>query len=304
MKNGTNYDGVVVPMITPVMEDGKIDEPAVDRIVDFLIAGGVDGIFIMGTTGEGVSVPNFYRQQLVSRTVARVKKRAKVYVGIGEACPEDIVAANNYLRAGVDAIVSRLPISINGDNIFLWYQLLLEKLKGPVILYNIPAINRVSIPLNAIESLLGHPRFVGIKDSENNPARLEELLRRFGGRKDFSIFIGVGALMEMGLKQGAHGIVPSVGNLIPEICCEFILSARNSDWSAVSDHFSRMSAVTSLYQKGRTLNESLSALKAAMHVRGLCHPHVLPPLHRLSGAELEKIREQMARLNLTNGSIA
>lgn len=173
-----------------------------------------------------------------------------------------------------------------------------------MILYNIPAINRVSIPLDTVESLLGHPRFVGIKDSENNPARLEELLHRFGGRKDFSIFIGVGALMEIGLKKGAHGIVPSVGNLIPEICCEFILSARNSDWTAVTDHFSRMSAVMSLYQKGRTLNESLSALKAAMHVRGLCRPYVFPPLRSLSNTELEKIREEMAQLNLTNGSVA
>ncbi len=99
-----------------------------------------------------------------------------------------------------------------------WYQALLDGLEGPLLLYNMPMTTKVSIPLDVVEKLLGHPRLAGIKDSENNPKRLEELLQRFGGRKDFSMFVGVGALMEKGLRLGADGIVPSVGNLIPDIC--------------------------------------------------------------------------------------
>ena len=102
-----------MPMITPVTEDGRLDEPAVDGLVDFLIAGGVDGIFVMGTTGEGISIPHIYRQKLVDRTVARVKGRANVYAGIGDAHPQEIVAGNDYLRAGVNAVVSRTPVSIS-----------------------------------------------------------------------------------------------------------------------------------------------------------------------------------------------
>ena len=63
----------------------------------------------------------------------------------------------------------------------------------------------------------------------------------------------------------------------------------------------RMNTVASLYQKGRTLNESLAVLKAAMYCRGLCAPDVLPPLHRVSEAEVEKIRRQMTELHLLNG---
>ena len=101
--------GVVVPMVTPVTADGRLDEPAVDRLVDFLVAGGVDGIFVMGTTGEGISIPHIHRLELVDRAVARVNGRAKVYAGIGDAHPQEIVAGNDYLRAGVDAVVSRPP---------------------------------------------------------------------------------------------------------------------------------------------------------------------------------------------------
>jgi 4-hydroxy-tetrahydrodipicolinate synthase len=104
--------------------------------------------------------------------------------------------------------------------------------------------------------------------------------------------------MEKGLRLGANGIVPSVGNLIPDVCQNLCESARRGDWVNAETYFARMSAVSALYQKGRTLNESLSVLKAAVHVRGLCEPYVLPPLHPLPPAALEKLRAQMAQLRL------
>jgi 4-hydroxy-tetrahydrodipicolinate synthase len=301
MSTGAKHSGVVVPMITPVTADGRLDAPAVDRLVDFLVAGGINGIFVMGTTGEGVAIPRIHRRELVDRTVARVNGRVKVYAGIGDAHPEEIVAGNDYLRAGVDAVVSRPPVAIAADAILPWYQSLVDGLAGPLIIYNMPMTTKVSIPLDALEKLAGHPRLAGIKDSENNPKRLEELLRRFGGRRDFSIFVGVGALMASGLRLGADGIVPSVGNLIPDVCRNLCTAAHNGDWAGAGNFHARMSAVAALYQNGRTLNESLSVLKGALHLRGLCAPHVLPPLKQLTEAQLETLRHQMERLQLLNG---
>jgi 2-dehydro-3-deoxy-D-pentonate aldolase len=301
MKNGLKFQGVVVPMVTPVTMDGKLDEASVERLVDFLLAGGVDGIFVMGTTGEGASIPRNCRRRLVELAVARARGRAKIFAGLGDAHPEEVASGNDYLRAGVDAVVSRPPTAIAPDEILPWYRALLSGLNGPLLLYNMPMTAKVSIPLDAIEKLLEHPHLAGVKDSENNPARHEELLRRFGGREKFSIFIGVGALMEKGLKLGADGIVPSVGNLIPEICKKLCDSARSGNWPEADNYFLQMNAVAALYQKGRTLNESLSVLKAALHCCGLCTPHVLPPLKPLSEIELEKLREEMARLHLLNG---
>jgi len=295
------YHGVVVPVVTPITADGKLDEPALHRLVDLLLAGGVDGIFVMGTTGEGTAVPRDCRLRLVRQTVARVNGRASVFAGIGDAHPEEIVAGNDYFRAGVDAVVSRPPTAIAPDKILPWYRTLLNGLEGPLLLYNMPMTTQVSIPIDTVEELIGHERLAGIKDSENDENRLEELLRRFGGGKKFSIFVGVGALMEKGLRLGADGIVPSVGNLIPGVCQKLCAAARDGNWSAAGDSYSRMSTVSKLYQKGRTLNESLSVLKGALHVLGLCAPHVLPPLKPLSESQLEKLRQEMERLHLLNG---
>jgi len=298
MERGTKHYGVVVPMVTPITATGGLDEPAVDRLVEFLIAGGVGGIFALGTTGEGVSVPPVTRLRLVDLVAARVRRRVHVYAGIGDSPTEAVTLGNEYLDAGADALVARPPVSYPVNELLPWYHSLLDGLSGPLIIYNIPPMTNVSIPLDVVGELVGHPRLAGIKDSENRRNRLEELLRRFGGRPDFSVFVGVGALMAQGLKLGADGIVPSVGNLIPEVCRDMWAAAKHKDWTTVNHCGVRMMTVAALYQNGRTLGESLAALKAALHCRGICGLNVLPPLIPLTEAELLPVRSALVALGL------
>ncbi len=303
MNQKHKYSGAVVPLVTPFNADGALDEVALERLVDAQIAGGGEGIFVLGTTGEGAHVPRAMRRRLVEVAAKRAAKRTLIFAGLGDVRLADVAEANEFFHAGAAAVVVHPPITekVVPEKLQEWFRALLDKLTGPALLYNMPMTTGVSIPLDAVEKLLGHPKFVGLKDSENNPQRHEEMLKRFGGKKDFSVFIGVGALMEKGLKQGADGIVPSVGNLIPEVCHQICASAKNADWPAVEQSQARMMSVAGLYQKGRNLNESLAALKAAMHLRGLCAPLVMPPLKIVSVVELEKIRHAMTELHLLNG---
>ena len=291
-------------MVTPFTAGGGLDEVAVDQLVEALVADGVEGIFVLGTTGEGARIPQPLCRQFVGRVAKKIRGRCLLYAGLGDLNPSEFDRANDYLRAGADVMVVHPPISkpVPVSELAGWFRALLDRSSGPVILYNMPMTTGVSIPLDAVEQLLGHPRLAGIKDSENNPQRIEELLKRFGRRPGFAIFIGVGALMEQGLKLGADGIVPSVGNLIPQTCHDLCASARRGDWAKANEHFKRMNAVASLYQKGRSLNESLAVLKAAVHCRGLCAPHVLPPLLPLTTLEIQSLRGEMSRLHLLNGN--
>lgn len=302
MTKRLKYNGAVVPMVTPFTVDGGLDGAALHRVVDALVDGGVDGVFVLGTTGEGAHVPREVRRRLVAETVKHVNRRAAVFAGLGDVRNADLSEANEFFAAGADAVVVHPPISekLAPAEIQGWYEKLLNGIHGPLMLYNMPMTTKVSIPLDAVEKLLGHPRLAGIKDSENDPKRLEELLRRYGGKKDFSVFVGVGALMEKGLKLGADGIVPSVGNLIPDVCQKLCVAAKKADWAEAENIFARMNTIAALYQKGRTLNESLSVLKAAMACRGLCSPHVLLPLHPLTDTQIEKLRHEMERLHLLN----
>jgi dihydrodipicolinate synthase/N-acetylneuraminate lyase len=301
MNANVKFRGAVVPLVTPVTAAGELDSPSLDSLIDFMLTGSVEGIFVLGTTGEGVSVPRAARLKFVQETVARVRGRAAVYAGIGDTSLADSVrSAKQYFQAGVDAVVAQPPayFPLQPHEVLAYFQSLLAQLPGPMIIYNIPATTRVSIPLDVVGQLLGHPRLAGMKDSENDPRRLEELIKRFGGDPEFSIFIGVGAFMARGLKLGAEGIVPSVGNLIPDVCHQLWASAARGDWAEVERHGTRMLEVAGLYQKDRTLGQSLAALKASLHWQGIIGPHMLPPLLPISGTELQTLRTGMSALGL------
>ena len=295
------HHGVMVPMVTPVTAQGGLDEASARRVIDHLLQARVNGIFVLGTTGEAASVPRTTRLRLVELAVRHVAGRALVYAGINDNCLADSVeAANGYFRAGVDAVVALLPgyYAIEPPQMLSYFTALLERVDGPVVLYNIPQTTHLSIPLEVIEKLVGHPRLVGFKESEKDEQRLATLLGRLGGRSDFSIFVGVGAFMAEGLRLGAAGATPGVGNLLPRVCRQLYEAALAKDAARVAQANKEMMEGGMGYQRGRSFGQSLAALKAAMSFHGLCGPDMLPPLQALDAAEREKLRQEMVRLGM------
>jgi len=125
-----------------------------------------------------------------------------------------------------------------------------------------------------------------------------ELLRELGDRKNFAVFIGTGPLMAKGLLLGAEGIVPSVGNLAPDLCRQMYDRAVNGDVQGTEELHARLMELSGLYQNGRELGRSIATLKTAMAWLGLCESTVFPPLQPLNESEALSLREQMLKLGL------
>jgi 4-hydroxy-tetrahydrodipicolinate synthase len=300
-RTSKEHHGVVVPMVTPITGDGLLDEPAVGRILDYMHQGGVQGVFVLGTTGEAPSVPLAVRNRLVELVADLAHDRMLVYAGIsGNSLRDCVDAGNRYFEMGAAAVVAHVPayFKVKPENHLLFFNNLADCLSGDLILYNMPLTTGVSIPMEVCVKLAEHPRVVGIKDSENDEARMTRLLKELGRKDGFSVFVGTGALMGKGLLQGADGIVPSVGNIAPRVCCDLLDSARKGDPAGVGRRQQRMMEISHLYQKGRTLGQSLAALKAAMNWMGLCSPEVFPPLQPIGATELQSLRKELVRLGL------
>ena len=229
MKTLKKYHGVVVPMVTPVSKDGSIDTVAVERIVDNMARFGVAPL-IMGTTGEGnsVSTEGGVQMKPVAKKAPAKKAAAKkaaqgrvtIYTGLAGNCiSEQIAAAERFIEAGADVIAATLPsyYALTPAQMENYYLTLANAIKVPLMLYNITITTHMSIPLDVIERLSHHPNIVGLKDSENNVPRLEEALKLFADREDFAYFCGCAANSAVSLKNGADGIVPSVGNYLPQM---------------------------------------------------------------------------------------
>lgn len=291
--SGKLYRGVVVPMVTPVTADRKLDEPAVRRIIDHLIDGGSNGIFVLGTTGEAASISPRVGHRLVELAVEQVGNRATTYAGISQNCLNDsVAAAEAYFRLGVHAVVAHLPFyyPLDGKEQRDYYTVLADRLGGPLMIYNIPKTTHLSIPIEVIEQLSHHPNIVGVKDSELDLGRLKALMAAVGNRTDFSVLVGVSSLAHDAMRLGADGIVPSPAHLAPESCSGLYACGCAGDTENMPAYQALINEVSAICNRGRSLGQSLAALKAAMSELDLCGPDMLYPLQALPREEQEAVR--------------
>jgi 4-hydroxy-tetrahydrodipicolinate synthase len=286
---------VVVPMVTPVRADLTPDAVAAGRVADYILAGGCQGLMAGGTNGEGPSLPARHRIAHVAAVAAHVGARGFVFAGIGAASFADAVEIGRAsLAAGAAAVVAHPApyFSPNSAELEAYYCRLIDAIGGPFFLYNIPVTTRVSIPLEVVERLSRHPLVLGIKDSEGDATRQEQLARTHAGRADFTVFCGATALTLRSLRAGADGNVPSVGNFAPA-ACRTLVDAALADRPDAGAAQERADELGGIYQKGRALPQQIAALKACVAALGLCARHVLPPLVDCSDTECAALAQEL-----------
>lgn len=277
------YKGVIVPMITPIHEDLSIDHGAVEKILDAFLEYGA-APFPLGTTGEAVSLSNAQKTDLVKKTVEHVNRRTPVFAGIsGTSLTESIENAKTYAGIGVDVVVVHLPFyfPISSAAMLKYFEQLADGIDCPLVLYNMPAMVRESIPLDVAERLSHHPNIVGMKDSERSMERLDESIRLWSKRSDFAFYLGWAAQSAYSVRNGADGIVPSTANLTPGLYRDLYEAAAKGHVEESERLQQVTNRISELYQKDRNLSQSLPALKTLMSEYELCKPHMMPPMYEL-----------------------
>ena len=162
------------------------------------------------------------------------------------------------------------------------------------MLYNMPITTHMSIPLEVIARLSSRPNIIGLKDSQNDAARLAEAIALFGNRSDFSIMIGPNPLLGQSMQLGADGLVPSLGNLVPSVCQRLYDCARQGDSGGVETCQQQLNELSNLLRNGLSLGQALAAHKTAMGVLSLCGPAMLPPLQPLSESHQQQLKQNFS----------
>lgn len=281
-------------MATPVTKDGDIDVAAVERIVDNM-ASHQCAPLIMGTTGEGNSCSIADGVAMVAAAKRAAKGRVTIYVGLPGTCISDQrKAATEFIAAGADVIAATLPsyYALTDEQMEKYYTDLADFLTVPLMLYNITITTHMSIPLDVIERLSHHPNIVGLKDSENNVPRLEECCKLFADREDFAYFCGCAANSCVALKNGGDGIVPSVGNYLPQMYQDLYEAGVKGDFEECERLQQLTIEIGKINTAGLTLGQSLAGLKVIMNMLGLCEPHMLAPLTELTPEQVAKIQAE------------
>jgi dihydrodipicolinate synthase/N-acetylneuraminate lyase len=278
------YKGVVIPAVTPLTSEHALDHEAVERLLAFFRSNHVLP-FILGTTGESASLPASVKYEYI-QTATRAKQAGDVlYAGISSNnLQESVGMARTCFDAGVDVVVATLPsyYALSPYQMTTYFEQLAEQVKGPLMIYNIPATTHMSIPLDVIDTLSHHENIVGVKDSERSDERLKASLELWAKRSDFSYFLGWAARSAEALLNGGDGIIPSTGNFEPKLYAD-LYQKPDQQLQQRSD------VLGNVYQQGKLLGESLWALKVIMKQKGLCDTFMMPPLQQLSAEEEQKI---------------
>lgn len=280
MKREKKYEGIIVPAVTPLTEKLQLDETGVEKIFASFYKHNISP-FILGTTGESASLSLQLKKDYVLAAEKNKKMGTLLYAGIGSnVLAESIEFAEYCSMHGVDVVVATVPsyYTLTEKQVQKYFITLADNISLPLFIYNIPATTHMSIPLTVIDELSSHKNIVGIKDSERSEERMNESLRLWKDRKDFHYILGWAAKSADALLLGADGLVPSTGNLYPEIYADMLKAFKQGDKEKLFAMQKLSDDYGALYQSNRTLGESLHALKLLMKEKGLCKEYVMPPL--------------------------
>ena len=173
-------EGLIVPLITPLNPDESLDEAGLERMVEYVIKGGVSGIFVLGSSGEFPGLSDTTKQRLVRAVKAQIGDRdVSLLVGIARAGTRHTLNEGRTLAPlGADAIVVTAPY-------YFWYSqaelikhffTIARGLDVPTVLYNIPSMVKMSLEPDTVARLAEEPSIIGLKDSAGDMTRFQKYI--------------------------------------------------------------------------------------------------------------------------------
>jgi 4-hydroxy-tetrahydrodipicolinate synthase len=209
------FSGSIVAIVTPMQADGSVDHSALDRLVDFHVANGTNGIVAVGTTGESPTLSVEEHIGVVKRVVERAARRIPVIAGTGANSTREAIELTELAKGvGVDACLSVVPYynKPTQEGLYQHFKAIAQAVDVPIFLYNVPGRTVCDMKPETVERLTEFPNIVGLKEA-CSLERNRELLNRVGGR--LALFSGDDDLACEAVLAGFQGVVSVTANIAP-----------------------------------------------------------------------------------------
>jgi 4-hydroxy-tetrahydrodipicolinate synthase len=283
--------GVIIALPTPMDQEGRVDVRGVGRLVDWLVARGVDGIFACGTTGEGPLLNDDERVAVLRAAVTVCAGRIPVIAQVGGMTTAGtITSAHRAVEAGADALAVMAPFYFRHapEALIAHYAAVAEATADhPLLLYNIPQNTGNPLTPAVVRALRGYPNLVGMKDSTGDPYGI--LLISEAAGPGYRVLVGADLLLPSVAAMGWDGTISGPAAAVPEPYVALWRAASEGSWAGAKGAFRQVAAVCRMLQNGG----SVPHIKAALALRGVIEPHVRPPLRALEASEMEELRSQL-----------
>ncbi len=270
------FFGCITALITP-FKKGLVDKSALIHLLERQSG----SIVVCGSTGEGVLLESFEREEVIK--IGLDHAPGTIIVGCG--APSTQQALDQVIHAqllGADAVLLVSPFysKPQNDGIFDYFKTIHDQSNIPIILYNNPSRTGVEISMENVSKLAQLPRVIGIKESSNDMS----ILQRYDVPADFILLCGEDSLFAESLHSGAHGIISVGSNLDPDLYSDMFKAwqEKNPKFKTYARQVQRLSS---------TLSPNPSAIKYALHIRGLCELEYRSPLTEPDNEQKKNILE-------------
>lgn len=282
---------ILPALVTPLTPDGDLDVASAERLINHLYGSGVGGLYVTGSTGEGIYLDFELRKRLVELTVNLSRGRGTVIVHVGavqaSAAHE---LAKHAGKVGADAVSSIPPFAggYTWEEAYAFYAELAQRSPLPVIAYYIPGLTGQQRALDDLASLLAIPNIGGYKYTDYNLYTMQRLLARF--RPDQIMYNGPDEMLALGLQFGAHGGIGTTYNFMPELIlqvAQYVREGRYAD--AVAAQKKANDIIEPLLR-----SHGLAASKQILYWQGLIdHPVCARPRALLTQAQQQDLRKRL-----------
>lgn len=281
------FRGAIVAIVTP-FKNGKVDEAALRKLVEFQIKNGTDGIVPCGTTGESSTLSHEEHDRVIEVVIDAAKKRVPVIAGTGSnSTAEAIRLTRHAYKAGADGALMVCPYynRPTQEGLYQHYKAVAEAVPIPIIVYNIPGRTGVNINPDTLARLAKIKNIVGVKEASGSIKQMSDVIHLCGPK--FDVLSGDDLFTLPLMAMGGHGVISVISNVAP------------ADMAAMVDAFAAgdLKKARALHYKMTPLIDSLfvetnpTPVKAALAMMKKISYEVRLPLYKLSDANYEKLKK-------------
>ncbi|CCQ90484.1 Dihydrodipicolinate synthase [Nitrospina gracilis 3/211] len=289
------FEGSLVAIVTP-FRNGRVDEQAFEKLLQFHIDRGTQGVVPCGTTGESATLTHEEHHQVIRQAVEVCKGKIPVLAGTGSnSTAEAIELTRHAEEIGADGSLLITPYynKPSQEGLYQHFTAVAKETNLPIILYNVPGRTSVNMLPPTVERLAKENKnIVGIKEASGDLMQISEVVERCGD--DFVVLSGDDGLLWPILAVGGKGVISVTANVVPEKMAALCQSSVNADMKTARQlHYELMALNDALF-----MDTNPVPVKAALWLMGMISDELRPPLAKLSSEHMERLKTTLKQYSL------
>ena len=281
------FQGTYTAIITPFTNDDKIDWQSLEKIVEQQIAGNVEGIVFMGTTGESPTISLSEHAEVLTRSVKMVNGRCQVIHGIGSNnTSTSIEFAKVSAKAGADGLLAVVPYynKPTQQGMYLHFTTIANATDVPIIIYNIKGRTGVNLETSTLLRISEHKNIAAVKEASGDMSQMIDVINQ--SSDDFSILVGDDGITLPFMVCGGDGVISVISNCVPRTLSNMIRSCIKGDYVTAKPVFYKLLEL----MKVAFIESNPIPIKEIMSMLGYCEPNFRLPLCRASENTLKQLK--------------